>query len=147
MIWGEVINSVRSLHRDFVEEFSVDPKAFTRDLEWPDAGLPFPVGLDDFDEWEEPELAPELTDLLPLHPVERSLVEGPLLPIQKIRFTGKDEIDRLFGSILNLEKHWFQQTGNSTPDRIQYLENFLAVQALKLSVRAGFGRIASVKGT
>ena len=146
MIWGEIINAVRNLHRDLVEEFSVPPALYAADQELKIGLLPFPEALDDFDEWSEPAFPEPLSDLIPLHPVERALVEGPLLPIQKIRFGSKSEIDSLFASIIGLEKEWFVKSGLGSPDKVQYLENYLVVQALKLSVRAGFGKITSLKG-
>ncbi len=146
MIWGEVINALRSLHRDLVVEFSVPPTRYAEDRELQRDLVAFPAALDDFDEWIEPTLEENLSDLIPLHPVERVLVEGPLLPIQKIEFSSKAEIDALFASIISLEKEWFEKSGLVSTDKIQYTENFLVVQALKLSVRAGFGKITALKG-
>jgi hypothetical protein len=147
MIWGEVINALRNLHRDLVVEFSVPPARYAEDRELKRDVVAFPSALDDFDEWIEPTLEEHLSDLIPLHPVERVLVEGPLLPIQKIAFSSKSEIDALFATIISLEKEWFEKSGLASTDKIQYIENFLVVQALKLSVRAGFGKITALKGT
>lgn len=147
MIWGEVINALRNLHRDLVVEFSVPPARYAEDRELKREIVTFPAALDDFDEWIEPALEEALADVVPLHPVERILVEGPLLPIQKIAFTSKAEIDALFASLITLEKEWFEKCGLASDDKTQYIENFLVVQALKLSVRAGFGRITALKGT
>jgi len=147
MIWGEVINALRNLHRDLVVEFSVPPARYSEDRELKRDSVVFPEALDDFDEWIEPPLEEALAELIPLHPVERVLVEGPLLPIQKISFSSKGEIDALFAAIIALEKDWFQKAGLVSSDKIQYVENFLVVQALKLSVRAGFGKITALKGT
>lgn len=147
MIWGEIINSVRNLHRDLAEEFHLPVELYSRDLELSPLALPFPEPLDDFDEWLEPQFPDPLGELIPLHPVERALIEGPLLPIQKINFPSKHDIDRLFAHLMSMEKEWMEKTGTSSPDKVQYVENFLVVQSLKLSVRAGFGKISAVKGT
>jgi hypothetical protein len=146
MIWGEVINALRNLHRDLVVEFSVPPALFSEDRELQREIVVFPAALDDFDEWIEPVFEEPLAELIPLHPVERVLVEGPLLPIQKIKFASKAEIDALFASMISLEKEWFTKCGIASLDKTQYIENFLVVQALKLSVRAGFGKFAALKG-
>jgi hypothetical protein len=146
MIWGEVINALRNLHRDLVVEFSMKPALFAEDRDLHREIVVFPSALDDFDEWIEPAFEDSLADLIPLHPVERVLVEGPLLPIQKIQFSSKAEIDALFASIIALEKEWFEKCGVASTDKIQFIENFLVVQALKLSVRAGFGKFTALKG-
>ncbi len=145
MIWGEIVNSVRSLHSSFFREFSLDPKLSTQDVELTSTrNLQFPELIDDFDEWDE--FIPEegLEDIIPLHPVERALVEGPLMPIQKIHFHSKNEIDILFASILSLEKEWCEKVKLASPDRFQFIENALVVQALKTSKRSGFIKLSTV---
>jgi len=145
MIWGEVINSVRRIHLDLVQECSVPAALVSKDAELTDAEIPFPEAVDDFDEWEEIAIPPELQDIIPLHPVERALIEGPVLPIQQVRFVSSAEIERLFASILVLEKDWLSKAKLLTPDRVRFLENAIAVQALKLSVRAGFRSLKPMK--
>jgi len=145
MIWGEVINCVRKLHLSLVQEFSVDPALYTRDLEVDSDGIPFPEAIDDFDEWQETPMPQELQDILPLHPVERALIEGPLLPIQLIRFGSAKEIDALFGRILRLENSWLEISKTRTPERTRFVEVFLQAQALKLITRAGFRKLTSLK--
>jgi hypothetical protein len=138
MIWGEVINSIRKLHLDLIQVFSLSPKLYSADIELPPALIGFPEALDDFDEWDELPLPPELQDLVPLHPVERALIEGPLLPIQLVRFRSRREIESLFSSITTLEKSWLEKSGAGSPDKIHFIETFCSVQALKTAVRAGF---------
>ena len=145
MIWGEVINSVRRIHFDLVAEFGVPLKAFTDDAELTLEEIPFPQSIDDFDEWDELPLPPELADILPLAPVERALLEGPLLPIQQVRFEAIRTIETLFASILRLEKSWLEKRNLSSEDKIRFLENSCAVQSLKLSVKAGFNRLTPMK--
>ena len=139
MIWGEVINSVRNLHLKLHQEFSLDPKLFLKDVELQSAAdFPFPNAEDDFDEWDEYSIPPELADVIPLHSVERALIEGPILPIQKVKFQSKNEIDSLFGSILRLEKEWCEKTKTASPDKILFIENDCTLQALRISAKAGF---------
>ncbi len=145
MIWGEVINSVRKLHLDLIQEFSISPKLLAQDLELPWDRIAFPEAVDDFDEWEELPLPSELQDLIPLHPVERALIEGPLLPIQLVRFRSKREVESLFSAISSLEKDWLQKTRTFSPDKAQFIETFCSVQALKTSVRAGFRPLQPAK--
>ena len=145
MIWGEVINSVRSLHLKLVQEFGVDPKVFTRDIELNLSGIPFPESEDDFEEWDELPLPPELTDVIPLNSVERALVEGPILPIQKVKFHSKSEIDTLFGAILRLEKEWCEKAKILSADKLLFIENDCTLQALRLSAKAGLSRLSAVK--
>jgi len=145
MIWGEVINAVRKLHLDLIRDFQVPQALCTRDLELPEGILPFPRAIDDFDEWEEEPLPADLQDLLPLHPVERTLIEGPLLPIQRVEFETREEIERLFAAILTLEKSWLSQNRLETVDRIGFIENFCTIQTLKFSVRAGFRMLSALK--
>ncbi|NDG85526.1 MAG: hypothetical protein EBX52_10910 [Proteobacteria bacterium] len=145
MIWGDVINAVRKIHLDLVQECSVPPALVSKDLELAPAEIPFPEAVDDFDEWEETPLPAELQDVIPLHSVERALVEGPVLPIQHVRFVSSSGIESLFASVLALEKDWLTRAKLLTPDRVRFLENAIAVQALKLSVRAGFRSLKPMK--
>ncbi len=145
MIWGDIINPVRKLHLDLAREFSIPPSLFAKDIELDPSGIPFPEVVDDFDEWQEIPLPPEMQDLIPLHPVERTLLEGPLLPIQLVRFSSAAAVERLFAAILLLEKEWLRQHRILTPDKIRFLENFSAATALKISIRAGFQKIKPVQ--
>jgi hypothetical protein len=145
MIWGEIINSVRKIHLDLIQDCSVPSVLSSRDVELDSESLPFPEAIDDYDEWEELPLPQDLQDIIPLHSVERALIEGPLLPIQHIRFHSALEIERLFASILTLEKEWLQKSKILTPDKVQFLENACAVGALKISVRAGFQKQKPMK--
>ncbi len=145
MIWGEVVNSVRKLHLHLVQEHSLDPALYTRDISIDTTPLPFPDSIDDFDEWDEPQLPQDLQDLLPLHPVERALIEGPILPIQIIQFTTPKEIESLLASILALEKEWMEKSGTFSNERMNATRDFLRAEGLKLLVRAGLRTLTSTK--
>jgi len=146
MIWGEIVNSVRSVHLSLLHEFAFDPKVMLKDVEFSEdpATFPFPKELDDFDEWDELLPIPALEDILPLHPVERVLLEGPILPIQKVEFQSKIELEGLFISILNYEKEWASKLKLMTPSMEKFLERACASQALKLSTRLGFNKLGTV---
>lgn len=138
MIWGEVINSVRKLHLDLLREFSLSPRSLSVALELDAERISFPEAVDDFDEWQELTAEGELQDLIPLHPVERVLLEGPLLPIHLVRFRSRREIENLFSAIASLEKDWLEKSRALSPDKAQFIDNFCAVHALKTAARAGF---------
>ena len=145
MIWGEVVNSVRSIHLSLLHEFSIDPKLFLKDVEFADVEiLIFPRQLDDFDEWDELIPAQALEDILPFHPVERVLLEGPLLPIQKVEFQSRIELEALFRQVLYFEKEWMKHFRLLDPSIEKFLERTCAAQALKLSTRLGFTRLGAV---
>lgn len=145
MIWGEIVNTVRQFHCDFFQEFHLDPRLCTKETELNTADFPYPTQVDDFDEWNEFIPPPEWEDILPLHPVERILVEGPLLPIQKLEFHSKSEVDVLFAAILSLHKEWCLAHKLSTPERILFLEKRCVANALKIATRLGYLKLNSVR--
>lgn len=138
MIWGEIVNSVRSFNYDFLSEFRLDPKLCLKEMQLAAADFPYPEQIDDFDEWNEFIPGNGLEDILPLHPVERVLVEGPLLPIQKIDFNSKSEVDVLYAAIFSLQKEWCDQLKLTTPERMLFLEKSCVSNALRISNRLGF---------
>jgi hypothetical protein len=145
MIWGEVVNSVRSIHLGLLEECGVDPQHLLKDVDLKGRELfAFPEAIDDFEDWNEFVPAQALEDILPLHPVERVILEGPLLPIQKIKFNSSREVDTLFSSILALEKEWAEALKLMNPKTQTFLERMCGTQALRLSTRAGFRKLGTV---
>jgi hypothetical protein len=144
MIWGEIVNSVRRIHFDFLNEFGIDPRLCLKDVPLTTEGFPYPEQIDDFDEWNEYIPSPEVEDILPLHPVERILIEGPLLPIQKVAFHSKSEVDVLFASLLGLQKEWCEKLNITSPERFHFLERYSASNALKISTRLGFFKLNAI---
>jgi len=145
MIWGEVINLVRHIHLGLLQEFSLEPTLLMKDIELKGASdFVFPDAVDDFEEWDELVPSPSLEDILPHHPVERVLLEGPLLPIQKVKFHSLKEAEKLFENVLKLEKEWASELKILTPDFEKFLGHFCQAQALKLSTRLGFRKIGAV---
>ncbi|MBU6153849.1 MAG: hypothetical protein KGP28_06060 [Bdellovibrionales bacterium] len=145
MIWGDIVNSVRRLHLHLVQEHSVDPALFTRDITLSSSIIHFPGSVDDFEEWEETPLPPDLNDLLPLHPVERALIEGPLLPIQIIRFRNAGQIESLINEILALEQNWLESSGTFSTARMDAARAFLRAEGVRLIVRAGLRNLTTAK--
>ncbi len=145
MIWGEIVNSVRRFNFDFLNEFSLDPKIYLKEMSLKSDDFPYPEQVDDFDEWNEFIPSSELEDILPLHPVERVLVEGPLLPIQKVAFHSKSEVDVLFASIFSLQKEWCEKLKISSPERLQFIEKSCIANALKTSTRLGFLKLNALR--
>ena len=138
MIWGDVINSVRSLHLEFLDQYSIHAAAFSTafksDVELTTDAFPFPTVGENFEEWETPPLPEKIQEALEFHSVERALVEGPLLPIQEIVLKN-DEWDSLLNAILKLEKEWLTKTKLDTDDKYSFLEKNLQAKFIQLRRR------------
>ena len=134
MIWGELINQIRNLHLELLDQFSILPIIFTRDIELNTTGFPFPSFADDFDEWEQPALPNKILEALEFHSVERALLEGPLLPIQKV-VMNEESWDILFQAILQLEKEWLEKSKIFTPEKLSFIEQNLRAKFLQLRRR------------
>ena len=145
MIWGEVVNAVRSLHLEMMEQFQIQPKLFQTDFELESSKrLVFPNSTGDFEEWEWITLPDAIQEALELHSVERALVEGPLMPIEQVKIQNQDEMNALYDSVLRLEKEWLEQARISSPDKILFIEQSLKIKWLKLQGRAGLNRLKAV---
>lgn len=145
MIWGEVLNAVRSLHLEFIEQFHIQPKTFTQDLELESAKrFPFPESTEQFGEWEWVTLPETIQDALELHPVERALIEGPLLPIESVRIRDEKQLQDLQDAIFELEKEWLEKSRLSSPDKLLMMEQSLKLKWLKLQTRSGLKRLKAV---
>jgi hypothetical protein len=84
MIWGDFINQIRLLHSELLDHFQIQPTRFTADIELNSISFPFPESTGEYGEWETPVFPEKIMEALEFHPVERVLLEGPLLPIQEI---------------------------------------------------------------
>lgn len=145
MIWGEVLNAVRSLHLELIEQFQIQPKAFTQDIELEGAKhFPYPESTEDFEEWEWIHLPETIQDALELHPVERALIEGPLLPIERVLIRDEKQFQALQDAVFNLEKEWLEKARLSSPDKLLMIEQSLKIQWLKLQGRSGLKRLKAV---
>jgi hypothetical protein len=136
MIWGQVINSVRSLHLELLDHFAIPPAQFNTDVELSTEGFPFPIAGENFEEWETVVLPDKIQEALELHAVERALIEGPLLPIQEI-IIKDEEWEPLILAILRLEKEWLGKIKLHQEDKYSFIEKNLRAKFLQLQKRAG----------
>lgn len=136
MIWGDFINQIRSLHLELMEQFSIQPAQFTADIELQSSGFPFPETGEDFGDWDPPAQPDRIQEALEFHPVERAMVEGPLLPIQEV-IVKKEDWERLYQAILGLEKEWLVKSKISNPEASAFVEQNLKAKFLQLQRRSG----------
>ncbi len=119
--WGEIINSIRSLHMRFYQNFPYEYKDITLKTEFV-----FPQSLGSFGDWSPL----EAIDIVELHPVERKLLEGPLSPNEEISVALESEVSFIFKQILLLEREWLAQMSQQSshflrPEVQSYLEQSL----------------------
>jgi hypothetical protein len=145
MIWGEIINATRRLHQDFLDYSHTPLKTFIQDQTLPSsAGFPFPEAAIDYADWEPVEFAnSEIQEALELHPVERVLLEGPILPIQMVSMNAK-LLDNIYLRILKLETEWCQSVQLDTDLNFQFIEQTFAKRWLKVRTKAGFNSLKAV---
>jgi hypothetical protein len=136
MIWGEFINQIRNLHLELLDQFSIQPITFTGDVELQSEGFPFPETGDDFGEWETPVLPEKILEALEFHPVERVLLEGPIMPIQEV-LINPDQWESLYQAVMKLEKEWLTKTKLLSPDKLIFIEQNLRAKFLQLQRRSG----------
>lgn len=136
MIWGEFVTQIRNLHSELLDQHSIQPQQFLIDLELATEGFPFPVSSDDYGEWNPPLFPEKIQEALEFHPVERVLLEGPLLPIQEVVIPS-EAWEHLFQAIFNLEKEWLQKSGLFSPERLTFVEQNLRAKFIQLQRRSG----------
>jgi len=136
MIWGEFVSQIRSLHADFIEHFQLKPAHILAPAELHADHFPYPADAGDYGEWNAPEFPEPMNEALELHPVERVLLEGPLLPIQEVTIENH-QWSELQSSILELEKEFLRQTRMNQPEKIDFIEKNLNARFMQLQRRAG----------
>jgi hypothetical protein len=136
MIWGDFINHIRTMHAECIEAFGIHPSVFSHDIELNSGAFPFPAEGDDFGEWDGAEFPSAIQEALELHPVERVLMEGQLMPIHEIKIREHDWAP-LQQAILELEKDWLQKTKLFTPEKFSFVEKNLGARFVQLQRRAG----------
>jgi hypothetical protein len=136
MIWGEFINQLRCLHVDFSDAFRIHASVFTHDVELDSQAFPYPSEAEDFGDWNPPRFDPALEESLELHPVERVLMEGPLLPIHDLNLKEQDWA-ALQGAILALEKQWLEKNKLFTAEHFDFIEKNLGARFIQLQRRSG----------
>jgi hypothetical protein len=135
MIWGEIINTVRNLHAEFFEAFRPQWKDYSP-VELNSDSFPYPAETGDYGEWEPPIFPESMMELLELHPVERVLLEGPLLPIQEVTIEAPQWI-QIQNAILQLEKQFLQQMKYHQPEKSEFIEKNLHARFMQLQRRSG----------
>lgn len=136
MIWGEFVNQIRILHAELLDQFSIQPSTFTVDVELASEHFPFPESSGDYGEWDPPAFPEKITEALEFHPVERVLLEGPLLPIQDVVLKPNDW-EKIQQAIISLELEWMSKTKLHSPEKQQFLENNIRARFLQLQRRFG----------
>lgn len=123
MIWGDWINLLRQLHYAFWLKYPVEPKNIS--LFTP---FHFPKATHTLGEWHpwEPQglTAPSShMEFLESHPVERILLEGPLLPLQFVQFKSPNDLMALIHQLYTLEQEWLTEVGYLKPEAQTELEH------------------------
>jgi hypothetical protein len=145
MIWGEVVNAVRSLHLEMMDQFQIQPRTYAQDIELIGArDITFPDSSENFEEWDWPEIPPGIQEALELHPVERALLEGPLLPIESVKIIDEAHLESLLQTVIALEKEWLEKARIHSPEKFLFIEQSLKLKWLKLQTRAGLKRLKAV---
>ncbi len=143
MIWGELINQIRTLHLELLDQYSIQPILFTADVELSTENFPFPASDDDYGDWEPIALPEKIAEALEFHPVERALLEGTLLPIQEVMMKNEDW-EPLYQAILQLEKEWLMKANLFSPEKLTFIEQNLRAKFIQLqrrSMRSGLRAI------
>lgn len=139
MIWGEVIQEIRRFHLALVEQVPTLFKPHSPDLTLEPA-VAFPASTGDMDDWNPDHLPSSMAEWIEFHPVERVLLEGPLLPIEKVAFPTEHEFGNFASSIIELERNWIKRTGRLADVPANW-EHELRGRLLRLQTRAGVRRL------
>ncbi|MBS1958447.1 MAG: hypothetical protein JST80_03155 [Bdellovibrionales bacterium] len=141
MIWGEVIQEIRRFHLALVEQSPTLLKAHSPELALDGTAVPFPAATGDMDDWNPDHLPGSIAEWVEFHPVERVLLEGPLLPIEKVNFPTDQEFTMFANSIVELEKNWMRRIGPGAANIPSNWEQELRSRLLRLQTRAGLRRL------
>lgn len=136
MIWGDLINQLRMLHLELMDRFAIQPRAFLQDVELNADDFPFPEATEEFGEWNPPFLPEKIEESIEFHPVERVLMEGPLMPIQEVQLA-PPQWDSLYSALLRLEREWLTKTKLHSPEKFEWLEQNLHSRISQLKKRSG----------
>ena len=144
MIWGELINGIRNLHFEFLNQFELPVQVFLKEVELTRENFPYPPSAHEFGDWEPAHFPASINDGLEMHPVERVLLEGPLLPLEQVVLKSETQSSELFIAILNLEVEWIQKVGIFTPEKQNFFEQTIKNLRIRIQAKAGIGRLKSV---
>jgi hypothetical protein len=136
LLWGEVVQEIRNFHLDLV---NADPKlvySHSPDYTLYSNAFPFPESNGDMDDWEPIPLPATISNWIEFHPVERALLEGPLLPIHRVFWNGTESFNQFCTAVTELERTWSTE---HTPPLVLPLhwEQELSRRLLRIQTRAG----------
>lgn len=136
MIWGELVDQLREVHLGFLDQFGIHPRAFLQDCEIHCDDFPYPAASEDYGDWIPAEIPEKIAEAIELHPVERILLEGPILPIQEVRLN-QAEWNRILETLIRLERQWLSQTRLLNEESYQYFETQIRTRIQNLQRRSG----------
>jgi hypothetical protein len=145
MIWGDIINAVRSLHLNLIESLELRSEWFTQEMRLLPVELSFLPSTGQFTTWH----ALEVPAFLEFNPIERLLVEGPLLPTEKVTVPSESALAQLSQQLLILETEWLIQLSNEHREMtlepaLKTLEQLWRSEWLRIQTKAGFNRLKVV---
>jgi hypothetical protein len=145
MIWGDVINAVRSLHLNLMESLSLQSEWFSQEVIFTPVDLCFLPSGGQFTTWK----AREVPAFLEFSPIERMLVEGPLLPTERVTIPNEQALAQLSEQIFILETEWLIQLSNEHREvelepSLKILEQLWRSEWLKIQTKTGFNRLKVV---
>ena len=95
------------------------------------------------DDWNPEPIPEKISEWVEFHPVERALLEGPLLPIQTIHFATESDFIHFTNAVIDLEKNWLNKSVRMS-DVPPHWETELRSRLLRLQTRAGIRRLREV---
>lgn len=136
MIWGELVDQLREVHLGFLDRFGIHPRAFLQECELLCDDFPFPTASEEYGDWSPAEIPEKIAEAIELHPVERVLLEGPILPIQEVRLN-QAEWNRISETLIRLERQWLSQARLLTDESFDYFEAEIRKRIQILQRRSG----------
>lgn len=117
LVWGDFINSIRQFHEEFWMKFPFPKKQVTlfSTFHFP----PTSGEQGDWYPWEPQWVQPEVIEL---HPVDRILMEGPIMPFEVVRLKTPTDVSFLVKQVHQLEREWLAEVGFLKPDSQAFLE-------------------------
>ena len=145
MIWGDVINAIRSLHLNLMESLSLHSEWFSHEPVFTPIEISFLPSSGQFSTWK----SIEVPAFLEFSPIERRLLEGPLLPTEKVTIPNEQALAQLSAQILLLETEWLIHVSNERREvqlesSLKTLEQLWRSEWLKIQTKTGFNRFKVV---
>ena len=143
--WGEIVLTLRGLHLDFFNFSEINFSTFTQNIELSGrSSFPFPTVTGEFQDWDWDDREPPLQEALEMHPVERVLLEGPLLPIEVIQIDSMMQLNQMENILLNLEREWLEKLNLFTEENWNFIVENLKQRWIRVRARSGVIRLKAV---